>query len=63
MRTAAAQNVAGAPGIAVPAGTSAEGTPIGIHLGGPFGSEASLLQLAYELEAAAPFPRLPVPKR
>jgi amidase len=56
----AAQNVAGAPGIAVPAGTSAEGTPIGIHLGGPFGSEASLLELAYELEAAAPFPALQV---
>lgn len=56
----AAQNVAGAPGIAVPAATSAEGTPIGIHLGGPFGSEATLLELAYELEEASPFPRHPL---
>lgn len=57
----APQNVAGAPGISLPAALSAEGTPIGIHLGGPHGSEAALLGLAYEFEEATvgSLPRFP----
>ncbi len=57
----APQNVAGAPAITLPAQLSTNGTPIGVHLGGAHGSEAMLLGLAYEFEAAtrASLPRYP----
>ena len=45
-------NVSGGPAIAVPAGRSEENVPIGAHLSGPIGSEATLLELAYALEEA-----------
>jgi amidase len=45
-------NVSGGPAIAVPAGRSAENVPIGAHISGPIGSEATLLELAYALEEA-----------
>lgn len=51
-------NVAGSPGISVPAGLAAEGVPIGVHLSGQHGGEATLLELAYALEAERPFPRI-----
>lgn len=41
---------AAGPAIAVPAGLSVENVPIGAHLSGPIGSEATLLELAYALE-------------
>lgn len=52
------QNASGGPGISLPGGLTAEGLPIGIHLGARHGHERTLLELAYELEAAQPFPTL-----
>jgi amidase len=52
------QNASGAPGISLPGGLTAEGLPIGIHLGARYGHERTLLELAYELEAERPFPTL-----
>jgi amidase len=51
-------NATGAPGISLPGGLTAEGLPIGIHLSARFGHDRTLLELAYELEAARPFPSL-----
>jgi len=48
-------NVTGQPAIAVPAGWSTGGLPIGIQLVGRFGEDAALLALAAELEVAAPW--------
>ncbi len=46
-------NMAGLPGIAVPAGLSAEGLPLGLQLiGRPF-DEPSLFSLAHVIEQAA----------
>ena len=51
-------NASGAPGISVPAGLTQEGLPIGVHLSTKLGQDRTLLELAYELEAARPFPSL-----
>ncbi|HUP99591.1 MAG TPA: amidase, partial [Aeromicrobium sp.] len=51
-------NASGAPGISVPAGLTREGLPIGVHLSAKLGQDRTLLELAYELEAARPFPSL-----
>ena len=52
-------NLAGLPGISVPAGLSAEGLPLGLQLiGRPF-DEATLLRAAAVLEAAAGFDARP----
>jgi len=54
-------NMAGLPGISVPAGLSSEGTPLGLQLiGKPF-DEAGLFQVAQTLENAAGL--LPAPDR
>jgi amidase len=45
-------NVSGGPAIAVPAGLSTEGVPIGAHLSGKIGDEATLLGVAFALEEA-----------
>ena len=46
-------NMAGLPGISVPAGLSSEGTPMGLQLiGKPFG-EATLFRAAQVIEDAA----------
>jgi amidase len=55
------QNVSGAPAMSLPLGRSAEGLPIGVHLAAPFGHERRLLELALELEQAAPWPTRPAP--
>jgi amidase len=47
-------NESGLPGISVPAGLDPDGLPIGAQLYGNFNSEALLLQLAAQLEAAHP---------
>ncbi|MGB8650777.1 MAG: amidase [Mycobacteriales bacterium] len=51
-------NASGTPAMAVPLGSTEQGLPIGVHLMAGHGDERTLLELAYELEAAAPFRRL-----
>lgn len=51
----ALQNGTGQPALTLPLHWSAEGLPIGVQLGGRFGEEAVLLQLATQLETAAPW--------
>lgn len=51
-------NASGAPGLSLPLGVSDEDMPIGVHLSGRHGDERTLLELAYELEAAQPFRRI-----
>ncbi len=48
-------NCTGQPAISLPLQQSATGLPIGIHLAGRFGDEATLLALAGQLEAALPW--------
>ena len=50
------QNVSGSPALSLPLARTSTGLPLGIQLGAPFGDEATLLALAYELEEAAPWP-------
>jgi amidase len=52
------QNATGEPAISLPLAQSASGMPVGMMLAGPLGYERRLLELAYELEAARPWPRL-----
>ncbi|WDI31514.1 amidase [Hyphococcus flavus] len=48
-------NITGAPAISLPLSMSQEGLPIGAMFGAALGQEEILLQLAYELEEAAPW--------
>jgi amidase len=48
-------NIAHVPAMSVPLHTTDEGWPAGSHFAAPKGREATLLALAYELEAAAPW--------
>ena len=52
------QNVTGDPAISLPLATTASGLPQGMMLAAGFGREATLLQLAYELEEARPWRRI-----
>lgn len=49
------QNGAGTPGMSVPLHWSKSGLPIGSHFAARAGDERTLLELAYELEAAQPW--------
>jgi amidase len=51
----ALQNVTGEPAINMPLHWNEAGIPIGVQFVGAFGAEATLLQLATELERAAPW--------
>ncbi|MEU7633569.1 amidase [Nocardia sp. NPDC049220] len=51
-------NITGTPAIAIPAGLTAEGLPIGVQLAATRGNERTLLELAYLVESEQPFPRL-----
>ncbi len=51
-------NAAGAPGISLPLGATAEGMPVGMHFSSKRGADALLLELALQLEAAHPWRRL-----
>ncbi|XOK64605.1 amidase family protein [Paenibacillus elgii] len=48
-------NTTGQPAISLPLGSSADGLPIGMQFAGRFADEATLLQLAGQLEAARPW--------
>ena len=52
------QNVSGTPAISLPLARSADGLPLGIQLAAAMGAERTLLELALELEEAAPWPSL-----
>jgi amidase len=52
------QNATGEPAVSLPMAQSADGMPVGMMFAAPVGHERRLLELAYELEAAAPWPRI-----
>ncbi len=52
------QNVSGGPAISLPLGRSRDGLPLGVQFAAPLGDERTLLELALEIEAAAPWPAL-----
>jgi amidase len=51
-------NITGTPAISLPMGMSRQGVPIGVQLSAAYGDERTLLEVAYELEQARPFPRI-----
>lgn len=51
-------NICGGPAIALPTRIGAHGLPGSVHFSAARGDESTLLCLAYELEAARPFPRI-----
>ncbi len=51
-------NVSGGPAISVPCGFDGAGLPLGAQFAGPAGTEAALLELAYEVEDLRPFARI-----
>jgi aspartyl-tRNA(Asn)/glutamyl-tRNA(Gln) amidotransferase subunit A len=55
-----AANLAGIPGVPLPAGTC-DGLPVGIQILAPAGGDAMALRVAYALEQAAPDHRVRVP--
>ncbi|MFM8597954.1 MAG: amidase [Mycobacterium sp.] len=50
------QNATGDPAISLPLTQDAAGMPVGMMLAAPMGHDRRLLELAYELEAAKPWP-------
>jgi amidase len=52
------QNATGDPAISLPLAESASGLPVGMMFSAIRGREARLLELAYELEEARPWPRI-----
>jgi len=52
------QNATGEPAISLPLATTANGLPQGMMFGAAAGREATLIELAYELEEAVPFARI-----
>lgn len=51
-------NICGTPAISLPLAMSQDGLPIGVHFAAGFGQERRLLELAFALEAEAPWPKL-----
>jgi amidase len=52
------QNATGEPSLSLPLAQSSRGMPIGMMFSAPTGHERRLLELAYELEAARPWPSI-----
>src|SRR5207247_3785360 len=61
IRNTDADAVAGIPGLALPAGRTRSGLPVGMELDGPMGSDRLLLSVGLALEASA-FPPPPAPR-
>jgi amidase len=55
------QNATGDPAISLPLATTSGGVPMGMQFGAAAGREATLIELAYELEEAYPFARIQDP--
>jgi amidase len=53
-----ANNTSGTPAISLPLGQSKSGLPVGIQFSADLGDERTLLELAFELEAARPYARI-----
>jgi amidase len=51
-------NANGNPAISLPVGLSTGGLPIGVQFSAAYGDERTLLEIAYELEAARPWPKI-----
>jgi amidase len=51
-----AQNVSGGAAISLPLFRDEGGLPVGVHFAGPIGGDRTLLELAFELEEARPWP-------
>jgi amidase len=51
-------NASGGPAISLPLGRSSADMPIGVHISADHGDEQTLLEIAYELEAAQPFAKI-----
>ncbi|WP_305093362.1 amidase [Prescottella sp. R16] len=54
-------NVSGGPAISLPLHRTSTGLPLGMHFSAHHGDERTLLELAYELEAASPWARIQDP--
>ena len=52
------QNATGEPAISLPLAESASGLPVGMMFSAAHGEDARLLELAFELEQAQPWPTL-----
>ncbi len=52
------QNASGDPAISLPLGQDSAGLPIGMMFAAGAGREATLLELAFELEQAQPWARI-----
>ncbi|MFW0783198.1 amidase [Gordonia sp. CPCC 206044] len=53
-----ANNTSGLPAISLPMGQTSAGLPLGVHFSADLGRERTLLELAFEIEAAQPFARI-----
>ena len=54
MRSAYVITVTGCPAISVPAGTTADGLPVGVQIVAPFGADRRLLEVAAAFERLGP---------
>ena len=52
------QNASGGPAISLPLAQTSAGLPVGVQVAADLGDERTLLELAFELEAAQPFARI-----
>lgn len=58
MCTTPLHNAVGSPAISLPMGLNAQGNPMGAQFAAPLGDEKTLLELAFELEEANPWPKI-----